>query len=338
MDACHKNLVLLVAYRKNLEMMKELSENQNIDISLYEGDGNKQPSSRQGAALSYAESGSELQKYIKAKVIEAKTARVKDATNKKFANRIVFSTEKVPAENANSSKFSSKFQASQNIYGRIYLGSLFNEFYYGNKNTEPSIYENDITVWAQIEGDSEKFNLDNFKAGGEKDASTYESKVNTQEYRASFHKLFIRLKQGENKVNVWAVVDNETIIKEEVTLTKKPGDSFKIGKTFADFKAGMKNPTIEASFLQTMQKVATNKSWKEKFKAVKIASNDWTIIRHEISGRILGRYITAYCYAQWPDGHCTVQPFSLQQEYNGSSYSNAFKTYSNGSQEDVDCN
>jgi ankyrin repeat protein len=338
-DACHKNIVLLVAYRKNLEMMKELSEGRGVDITVNEADVSKIPYLQQSTALLYvANSGSELEKYIIAKIAEAKQSKIKDEVHKKFMNRIVFSSASIPAEKANSSSFSTNFEASKNIFARIYLGSLYSELFYGTKNAFPAIYESEMSIWAQINGDTEKFNLDNFKVGGKQDAATYDLKVNTREFRASFHEFFIRLKTGENKVTIWATVDNETAAKEELTLSKKPGDFFKVGKSFADFKAGMKNPSLEASFLKTMQTMATNSEWKENFKQVKIASTDWTIIHHDISGRILGRYITAYCYAQWPDGHCTVQAFSLKQEYNGSTYSNTLKSYSNGSQEVVDCN
>ncbi len=327
-----ENIVVIAAKNNNLEMIKVFDQHPKIDICAAESTAYEIIT-----ALSVAQEGSDLAKYLKTRVLETKKAKITDATNKKFANRMVFSSEKIPATGANESKFSTTFQASKNIYGRLYIESLYSEYYYGTESKTPDYNRNDISVYAKIAGDSKMFNIDGIDASNDNDASTYEIVLNTGKYRSTYHKFFMRLKQGNNKVKLYAVASKDTLLAETVTFTKKAGDSFKIGKSFADFKAGMKNPALEASVLKAIQTYAANSGWKEKFKAVKISSSDWNIIRHKVSGRILKRTLSAYCYAQWPDGYCTVQSFTFSQEYNGTSYSKTFKRYSNGSQTIIDC-
>ena len=53
---------------------------------------------------------------------------------------------------------------------------------------------------------------------------------------------------------------------------------------------------------------------------------------------ITGRQISAYVFAEWPDGHCTVQDFSFAQDYDGSQYvPESTGLYGTGEQTRVDC-
>jgi hypothetical protein len=61
-------------------------------------------------------------------------------------------------------------------------------------------------------------------------------------------------------------------------------------------------------------------------------------VRHPVSGVITGRQIGAYAFAEWPDGHCTVQDFTFAQDYDGRRYvPESTSRYGTGEQERVDC-
>ena len=323
-------IACIAAKNNNLEMIKEFEKHSDFDLS----------SAKEGVTpLSQAPNNSEVKKYIRNRVLENKLAKVKDATNKKYANRIVFSNEKIPAKGASEAKFKTKLQASKDMYGRIYFGCFASDYYYGTRDDVPGLFKAEIRIWAQIEGDDEEWHIETINLYKVEDATSFELQLNKREYRSTFAKLFIRLKQGDNKVKFYLKRNSDILIEEEVILTKKPGDTYKIGKTLADFKAGkMNTPTYKAAVLKAIQSHAASAGWKEKFTAVKILSSDWNIVRNRLTGVILYRTIGAWCYAKWPDGHCTVQDFYFKQNYNGSSYSKVYQRSSTGSQVDVDCN
>ncbi len=330
-----ESLPIVAAANDNLEILKILDKQPSIDISA--------PGKLRGryaTALSTSKEGSEVRKYLKTRILEIKASKVTEPTNKKFANQMVFSTSKIEATGAKPSQFTTKLRASKNIYGRIYLGSLISEYYYGDKNEKPRPLSScKITIWGQIEGDKKEFHIETIDVNKIGDASTYEMQMNTREYRDSFHEMFMRLKQGSNKVVFRAQFSkDEVLFSQEITLTKQPNDYFAVGRSFADYKAGNLNkPSLKTGVLKAIQSHASNAGWSEKFKAAKVESNEWNIVRHNVSGAILYRTLSAACFAKWPDGHCTVQPFTFKQVYNGSSYSSNFTRYSTGSQKTVDC-
>ncbi len=176
-------------------MFKEFEKYPRIDILAVGEKGNFWIS-----ALSEAPKGSELKKYLTEKVLEAKLAKVTDPTNKKYANRIAFSTEKIPSEAANISKFLTKLQVGKNIYARLYLGSLYSDHFYGAGDEVPIRFLGDINIIAKIEGDEQQFGIHLIKIKDLGDASTYEISVNTDDSRQSFHRLFMRLKTGETLI------------------------------------------------------------------------------------------------------------------------------------------
>jgi len=124
----------------------------------------------------------------------------------------------------------------------------------------------------------------------------------------------------------------------EFTLVKKGGEVLKGGRTFENsYKSGTVDENMEAQMLKNVQDHAQRKGWDEKFEKLKIKSSDWYIIRNEYTGIVLRRTIDVYAYAVWPDGHCTVQKFTLSQEHDGSDFSNVYFVYDVGQQDLVDC-
>lgn len=341
-EKSRNNPVLAASYKNQLEIVKLCAEKYNIDITVSEKNSNRCPSSRKTCALAYAKENSELANYISEKIKAKKAAKITDATHKKYINKIVFSTQKISANNANETSFSTKLIAVDKMYARIFLPAFVSEINYGESSAQPDLSHRDVSFYAQIEGNDKIISLAGHKdiADG-KDYSTLDLSVNTSEnFRVNFHRLFMLMKQGDNKVKFTLKIDlsgKNYEVSQNITLVKRAGDYYKVGKTFAQFKAGMRNANLEASLLKAARNMATNGSWKEKFRAVKISSSDWTILRNKLTGIITGRCISAYCLAKWPDGRCTVQEFTFKQEYTGSGYSRILKRYSTGSQKTIDC-
>ena len=272
-----------------------------------------------------------------------KTAtKITDATHQKYIDKIVFSTQEIPAINADESKFLNKLIAKDKVYARIFLPAKLSEINYKYGSKEPDFGYKTVQFYAELEGNKKRFVLNghpNIKT--QEDFSSLDLKINTnEEYRTSFHKLFMAMKVGDNNVKFTVKISlqgKEYVSSQNVILSKSSNDYYKVGKTFAQFKAKKKDAGLEASLLKAAQNMAANSGWKEKFKAVKISSSDWSIVRNKLTGIITGRRISAYCLAQWPDGHCTVQEFTFKQEYNGSGYNKTLRRYSTGSQSTVDC-
>ena len=64
---------------------------------------------------------------------------------------------------------------------------------------------------------------------------------------------------------------------------------------------------------------------------------DFTERRHKASNRILGRTRTAWVGAVWPDGHCTFQRFSFDQERVRLEYGGPFTLAGIGPQQQASC-
>ena len=124
-------------------------------------------------------------------------------------------------------------------------------------------------------------------------------------------------------------------------MVKNPGEKFapEYNLSWSDFKRGMNESDLNAQILKAIQSYAKNSGFKETFVAIKVSSDKWYMIRNSVTGAVLGRYVVAYCRAKWPDGKCTVQKFSFRQDYQGTSYGQAYceGVYWNSAPKSIDC-
>jgi hypothetical protein len=314
------SLLVTAADKDNLELVKLFNTHKTFKPSneIY------------SKALNKLSENSKSLTYLKQVVKEYKESKVTDKTNKEFANRMVFSNQCIPSENANKSKFKTKINALDVNFVRLYFPCFYSELFFGNDDNSPhSLY--DINIWATIEGSNEAYKikgLDLLAKAPKPDSSSYllilnpkEIDKNNTQKRVGYNKLIRALKTGENKVKFFAEIYRPSkgkpvkYFEEEITIVKKPGDYYVIGKKYSDFKAGMKNAQLEAQLLQVM------KGGKRNIKKLKIASSDWKITRNSLTGVVTGRTISAYCYFIEPDGGCVVTQVSFAQEHDGSKFS-----------------
>ncbi len=80
--------------------------------------------------------------------------------------------------------------------------------------------------------------------------------------------------------------------------------------------AGAKMPQLENKIL-AMENALPGKS---KLLRVVVTDRDWTPLRHEISGVLVGRVIVVVAAIKDEEGVCTLQPRSYTENYNGRSY------------------
>jgi hypothetical protein len=84
--------------------------------------------------------------------------------------------------------------------------------------------------------------------------------------------------------------------------------------------AGMKNPALEKQIMDLEN--AGQGAGEARMIRVVITDKDWTPIRHEVTGVLLGRAITATVAVKGSDGACFQQSRTYAQSYNGKTYSN----------------
>ncbi len=314
---------------------------------------------------SYAQLG-KLKNAIKNKV--SKNEKSKDASSETSSNnkekhvedqgilhqvhqnnigKIVWSNETIDMENPDPAKFKDHFNSSDWIHGRFYLSQSIENSIIDEAGESYSDYIYFFDVY--VDGNKVDWEMDRGRNYGDALKRTTQKifVYDDGEYsdKAGWTKLINGLKPGDHEIKADlrfqhnATTYNKVLATGSFTLTKEAGDVIKIGKSYSTIKAGMVNKAFESSMLTCMQDYAKRSGWKETFNKVKIQSKDWNIVRNKYTSVIIGRTLVAYCFATWPDKHCTVQRFVFMQDYNGNGYNNSFKYHGliSGSQEEVDC-
>lgn len=249
--------------------------------------------------------------------------------------QLIISNQSVPVGEIDLSAFPNNLNAGDEIYARLNLGAPVSEVAYPSK---PKNVNSTISLFAQINGEGKLYNIHFFEVKNDNDFDTYEIIVNPSVDKAKYAKLLTALMPGNNTVKFLVKIDGDDYASSEIILTKSSGDVITIGKTFNDFKAVKKDPALEAGIKEAAQKIYTDAGSNVKVMGVKISDSDWFIERDKVTKLVLNRQMGAFCYAKWPDGHCTVQKITFCQDYDGSAYSKNFRRYSSGDKVDVDCN
>ncbi|GEM_PF-2436509 len=278
---------------------------------------------------------------------------ITNETHRNYVGKIVFNTERISFQAPDESKFKTEFNATDRIYGRFY--AEHSAGYYRKEKYNSGAYM--LRGYYSLTIDGEKIDA-KFKAFSIQDQvsqrTTQQLYINQNpterdyEDNSVWFNIINNMSPGTHKVEVDYMLildqneeDNEhyKVASGVFNIVKKEGDKLLLGKRMADFTAGMEDAELEAEVVKAINKNARRNGWKEIFHSAKIKSDSWYIIRHKNSGVIMGRSISAYCFAKWPDGHCTVQVFFFKQQYDGSKYMKKLLYYGlkSGSQEKIDC-
>ncbi len=272
----------------------------------------------------------------------------------KNVGKIVFSDQKILAENTNETLFKSTFKIDDPIYGRVYTKtSIKNYALYRNGDVTSSAKVNDksyLYIKIFIDGVDQSFLFANDDNGGKYEtwnswqifvsARGDDAKNNKATVVEAFnklspgnHKIKLQCFGGENNIDYTI----QPIAEGEFTLNVEAGKAMKIGKNWAFYKAAMTNPALDKQIVDAINKYASSQGWKETFSKAKITDADWYVTKAEWTGIPLYRTINAIVYAKWPDGHCTAQEVSVIQNYNDGAFSKLTEYNAVGNQYKIDC-
>lgn len=269
---------------------------------------------------------------------------ITNAVHQKYVNRMVWSSEKISFTEPDESKFKTLFNSGEHVYGRFYLSESLQNYLLKVNGNEASTVRYFSKVY--IDGVLQNSQFEFIELTGDKVKTTtmqiwvhiLPKDKDDISSNKSWVKMANNMAPGEHTVKFDLCVDNcEGVVTSGSFKYIKGSERLKYGLSFKDFTQGMTDATLTAEVLKAIQGHATRSGWDEKFTKAKISSSDWMTVRNELTGTITGRTLYAYCQATWPDGHCTVQPFTFKQDYNGSTYSKAINVVDVGEQKDVDC-
>lgn len=296
-------------------------------------------------SFTFAQSKQEekIEKKINAKL--AKFKRVPDegitsTTHQKNLGKIIWANEIIDRENTDPSKIKSEFNVTDFIYGRAYFKeSISNVPIYVYEEgarvdvippcssaENGCIYTAKLYIAGKLVWETpfdymseEQVDLTSFQVWirpipeHDETSKSYRSMINKlpvgrHQVRIEFHST------GENYSDDTRKKQSEPMAVGEFTYVKNEGDKIPFGKTFADYGAGMRDREAEQGMLACLRQHAQDQGWKGEIIDIKIKDQNWTVKRHEWSGRIIYRGASAYVYYQKADGVCAVQSYSFGQE------------------------
>ena len=85
-------------------------------------------------------------------------------------------------------------------------------------------------------------------------------------------------------------------------------------------KKGLNDPQLEQDTFAAAQIWARNYQWQETLKYTYLTSQDWSILRHPLTGIQTGRRINGIITMARKDGLCSYQQAVFEQDFNGTSY------------------
>lgn len=249
-----------------------------------------------------------------------------NGTHEKYIGQFVWSDEKIDFRNPDESKFRDTFDADDWIWGRFYLAQSMKNSLYDETGVEYNSFYFYYDVYANSE--SQEWEIDSYEYQGELLRRTTQQVwiciPSGTDDLAGWFNLVKSLPPGENEIRVdlrartsSGEVFDTVFASGQFTLNKREGETPGYGEAFDEYEAGMTDPELEAEILKCIRDVADAYSWDETFYHVRIASDEWQIIRDRNTGEILEKYVIAYCFAMWPDGHFTVQQFAFKPYFGG---------------------
>ncbi|TSE10129.1 hypothetical protein [Aquimarina algiphila] len=102
-------------------------------------------------------------------------------------------------------------------------------------------------------------------------------------------------------------------------------------------KPKMKNPKLEQEIVLLANKSAKEKGWDQKFYKAVIMHDEWTIIRHDISGVIMRKMIKAAVVSKDSKGKCSYKYADIYKEYINGSYQTKSKLWEIINGANLDC-
>jgi hypothetical protein len=102
-------------------------------------------------------------------------------------------------------------------------------------------------------------------------------------------------------------------------------------------KPKTQNPELEQRALTALKDHASDQGWQEVYHEVILTSRDWTVLRNELSGQIIGRIMEIAAVGTWPSGNCQYKYYDIFQNYIGNDFKGDIMIRSVGAGYDIPC-
>jgi hypothetical protein len=181
----------------------------------------------------------------------------------------------------------------------------------GTIQYENYIRQQSVAATQQIKKVEEQINKADSKLG----LIAYRELVGMETYWAAAKKVFTNLSEAGQTHNMAVAALQKFGSEEQVALKIRKNYEEKI-KSKKMPAAVMVNTGLEAEF----RKVFTSSFKELAIIKINIIANEWTVIRNEITGAILGRKHSAAIAVKTKEGGCALYYFHIGQQYTGSGY------------------
>lgn len=273
---------------------------------------------------------------------------ITNATHQKFVGQIVFATQPIADAAPDETKLVSEFYADEWIYGRAYLTtSIENVAVFEDRSTKPLRTETrGYRFQVYVDGAAVKSDLGPRSVPEDRRRSTTQQiwphPAPTEVTPRGWVELINGLSPGDHvvRLELWAQDKwrrgRDAIAAGELTLHKPAGVVIGTGKTFADFKRGMTDASLESALVARAKEYAKKQGWKETVTAIAIESPAWIDVPHKL-GYIMARRLQTQTLATWPDGTCTAQAMLFEQKVERGKVSGPIYVGNTGAQALLDC-
>lgn len=181
----------------------------------------------------------------------------------------------------------------------------------GTGQYENYIRQQSVASIKQIKIAEEQINKADSKLG----MIAYRELVGIETYWAAATKVFTNVSEAGQVHNMASVALQKFGSEEQVAL--------KIRKNYEEKIKNKKMPAailVNAGLEAEFRKVFTNSFKDLTIVKINIIAREWTVIRNEITGAILGRKHSAAIAVKTKEGNCALYYFHIGQQYTGSGY------------------
>lgn len=264
---------------------------------------------------------------------------------------LISQSQLIVSKSPNPSSSENSFETTDKIYCKLICEKnikeykLFDEIGYKSSHIADGYY---VVAYIDDFRDSEKnvsnkqYKTVNYENSDKLlDKNTFEFTLNVsnpdndkmlKESQAEFNAVLNGLSEGKHKMKlvVWARkfthLSKKPIAVAEFELYKKAGSSMKLGTSFDDVVAKMKDPKLEAEAMKAITEFYTEFTLISKGAKplkLKIVDENWTMMNSK-SGVLVGRQIHVKVLVKNTDGSCKIVLYPLDQQYNGKGFQENF--------------
>lgn len=256
---------------------------------------------------------------------------------------VVFATTQVDADPAKATGLQTRFTCADPIYGRLFLATDLRKFLDGSPLKRRVLLDGDQAVCEFSEtGPKELLEQTSVPVFvvPEPGATSHRA------WTACARQLAAALKPGSHKVRVRypagraveATFELECTEATLATLRERAEAAYAADKAAEKAArempaAAMTDAALEKDFLDAF---ASQKWDGTALKAV-ITDKEWNVVKNELTGAIIRRWLGAAVGYKLPDGNCKLRSISIEQVWDGLAYGTSRFSGQGIEQHDIDC-